>query len=145
MGENCYYHPFELPAEPHLVAFGDNVFVGTGVKFITHSMVNCVFNTEDGTQFKPLVGKIEIGDNVFIGANTSIMYGCTLGDNCIVAVGAVVTKSIPSGEVWGGVPACKIGNYDDVKRKVKMFNKELEIDGSETVEQLYCKQIKYFW
>lgn len=44
IGEHCYYHPSILPAEPHLINFGNNVFVGTGVHFITHNMANCVFN-----------------------------------------------------------------------------------------------------
>ena len=47
-------------------------------------------------------GRIRIGNNCFIGARSTILPGVTIGDNSIVAVGAVVNKSIPSGEVWGG-------------------------------------------
>lgn len=46
MGEKCYYHPWSLPAEPHLIAMGSNVFVASGVTFLTHNMANCVFNND---------------------------------------------------------------------------------------------------
>ncbi len=48
---------------------------------------------------------INIGDYVFIGARCVIGKGITIGDKSIVAAGSVVTKDIPSGEIWGGNPA----------------------------------------
>jgi len=48
---------------------------------------------------------INIGNDVFIGAYTIILKGVTIGDRSVVAAGSVVTKSIPSDEVWGGNPA----------------------------------------
>ena len=46
-----------------------------------------------------------IGNNVFIGMDSLILKGVTIGDYAIVAARSVVTKSIPAGEVWGGNPA----------------------------------------
>ena len=51
---------------------------------------------------------IVICDNVWIGFGAQIMSGVTVGSNSIIAAGAVVTKDVPSGEVWGGVPARRI-------------------------------------
>ena len=51
---------------------------------------------------------ITIGEGSWICANASIMAGSVIGKFAIVALGAVVTESIPSGELWGGVPAKKI-------------------------------------
>lgn len=48
---------------------------------------------------------ITIGDHVLIGFNASIMKGVTLGDGCVVAAGAVVTRSFPPKTLIGGVPA----------------------------------------
>lgn len=48
---------------------------------------------------------IYIGDDVFIGANTIILKGVSIGDNPIVGVGLVVCKDIPSNEIWAGNPA----------------------------------------
>lgn len=50
-------------------------------------------------------GKVKIGNNVFIGAHSVICKPVTIGDDVIIAANSVVTKDIPSGEVWGGVPA----------------------------------------
>lgn len=62
----------------------------------------------------PFAGREElkpthIGEDVWIGARSIIMTGLTIGDGAIVATGAVVTKNIPPYEIWGGVPAKKIG------------------------------------
>jgi acetyltransferase-like isoleucine patch superfamily enzyme len=48
---------------------------------------------------------IRIGDNVWIGSHVVVLPGVTIGDGAIVGAGAVVTKDIPMGETWGGVPA----------------------------------------
>ncbi|MEE1127384.1 MAG: acyltransferase [Acutalibacteraceae bacterium] len=54
-----------------------------------------------------------MGNNCFIGARSTIMPGVTIGNSCIVASGSVVTKDIPNGEVWGGVPAKFIKTVHD--------------------------------
>lgn len=46
IGNNCYYHPIKIPAEPHLVSLGDNVFIGTEVLLVTHDMSFVVFNND---------------------------------------------------------------------------------------------------
>ena len=48
---------------------------------------------------------IKIGDVVFIGANSIICKGVTIGNHSIIAAGSVVVCSIPENEVWGGNPA----------------------------------------
>jgi len=48
---------------------------------------------------------IIIGKNCWIGSKVTILDGVTIGDNCIIAAGAVVNKSMPSNSVIGGVPA----------------------------------------
>ncbi len=53
-----------------------------------------------------------IGDNVWIGACVTIVPGVTIGDNAIIAAGAVVTKNVEPNTVVGGVPAKFIKNID---------------------------------
>jgi acetyltransferase-like isoleucine patch superfamily enzyme len=48
---------------------------------------------------------LKIGKNCWIGAKVTILDGVSIGDNCIIAAGAVVAKSMPSNAVLGGVPA----------------------------------------
>lgn len=47
----------------------------------------------------------EISDNVFVGNNVTILKGVTIGKNCVIASGSIVTKSFPDNTVVGGVPA----------------------------------------
>ena len=55
---------------------------------------------------------VHIGNYVFIGARCIICKGVQIGDKSIVAAGSVVTKNIPSGEIWGGNPARFIKNIE---------------------------------
>ena len=56
---------------------------------------------EQGVDTKPVI----IGDDVWIGANSVILPGVTIGNHCVVAAGAVVTKDVPDNTIVGGVPA----------------------------------------
>ena len=50
-------------------------------------------------------GKVTIGDWVYIGTNSLIMPGITIGDGALIAAGSVVTKDVPEYSIVGGVPA----------------------------------------
>ena len=52
-----------------------------------------------------IIGSVTIGDGVWIGANCFVSPGVEIGANAVVGANSVVTKSIPSQEIWGGVPA----------------------------------------
>ena len=48
---------------------------------------------------------VRIEDGAFIGTNAIIMKGVTVGERSVIAAGAIVVKSVPPGEIWGGNPA----------------------------------------
>lgn len=48
---------------------------------------------------------IVVGRNVWIGSNSTILQGVTIGDNSIIAAGSVVTKDVPANAIVAGVPA----------------------------------------
>lgn len=58
---------------------------------------------------KPVV----IGKNVWVGASATILPGVTIGDNAVIAAGAVVTRDVPANTVAGGVPAKVLKQIDD--------------------------------
>lgn len=82
------------------VTIGDDCQIGHNVVFATlnHGLV-----PEDRKTTYP--APIILGKNVWIGSNATILQGVTIGDNAIVAAGAVVTKDVPANTVVGGVPA----------------------------------------
>jgi acetyltransferase-like isoleucine patch superfamily enzyme len=59
--------------------------------------------------------EINIGNDVFISANSIILKGVTIGDRSIVGAGSIVTKDIPPDEIWAGNPAKFI-------KKIKYIN-----------------------
>lgn len=86
------------------IEIGDNVIFGPRVNIFSenHNYDNIDIPIKHQGVTK---NKTKIGDDVWIGANVSIMSGVNIGDGCIIAAGAVVTKDIPSYSIIGGVPA----------------------------------------
>jgi acetyltransferase-like isoleucine patch superfamily enzyme len=52
-----------------------------------------------------MVGHVHIKKNAWIGAGVTILPGVTVGENAIVAAGAVVSKDVPDNTIVGGIPA----------------------------------------
>lgn len=118
IGQKCeIYSDVSFGSEPYLISIGDHVRITQGVRFVTHDggvwVVRELYKEHDIDLF----GNIEIGNNVHIGLNTIIMPGVKIGSNVIIGCGAVVTKSIPDGEIWGGVPAKKITTVEEYYSK----------------------------
>ncbi|MCP5004422.1 MAG: acyltransferase [Planctomycetes bacterium] len=87
--------------EPPMVKIGNYTMLGEDSLITAHAVEK---------DFVAL-GKITIGNNVTVGVKAVILPGVEVGDNAIVAAGSIVTKDtkIPSREIWGGIPAKKIG------------------------------------
>jgi serine acetyltransferase len=62
---------------------------------------------------------ISVGDYVYIGTRSIILPGVHIGNNCIIAAGAVVTKDVPDNSVVGGVPARILKSSGDYFMKVQ--------------------------
>lgn len=85
------------------VTFGDHVFIAPNCCFTTAEHAIDPEMRKNGVEIaKP----ITVGNNVWIGAGSTILAGVTIGDNAVIGAGSVVKHDIPSGVVAVGVP-CK--------------------------------------
>ena len=86
------------------VEIGSNVNLAQGivVTALNHNFTDCTKRIdEQGVS----TTKVTIGNDVWIGANATVLPGVTIGNHCVVAAGAVVTKDVTSYSLVGGVPA----------------------------------------
>lgn len=124
-GENVAYSPRRVPLYPNLIRIHNNVNLAAGVRFITHdvsdNMINNKLAKEGRTErLSEKIGCIEIMDNVFVGADTIILYDVRIGTNVIIGAGSLVNKDIPDNSVAAGVPARVIGTFEDfVEKRLK--------------------------
>lgn len=123
MGGGCNLLDFSwriFGSEPFLVTIGDNVRINAGVRFYTHDgacwVVRNLYNDlRDADIFK----KIVVGNNVHIGSNASILPGVRIGNNCVIGLGAIVTKDVPDNSIVVGVPAIVVSTIDEYVKKFR--------------------------
>ena len=91
----------------------DNVMIGGGSQIFDSDFHSINYEQRmqrpDNTFIK---SKTTLKYGSFIGANSIILKGVTIGEKSVIAAGSVVTKSVPANEIWGGNPAKKIKNVD---------------------------------
>jgi acetyltransferase-like isoleucine patch superfamily enzyme len=102
------------------IHIGKNVFINSCCNFqdqggitikdgalIGHKVVLATINHGYAPEKRQLnyPAPIVIGQNVWVGSNVTILQGVTIGDDAIIAAGAVVTKDVAPGTIVGGIPA----------------------------------------
>ena len=121
------FPPFYTDCGKNIV-IGKNVFINSGCRFqdqggikigdgtlIGHNVVLATINHDiDPKKRSDMhLSPINIGNNVWIGANATILPGVTVEDGAIIAAGAVVTKDVPANVIVGGIPAKIIKNIEN--------------------------------
>ena len=107
VGENCRIYIKNWGSEPFLVSIGDHVTVTSGVKFITHDGSTCLVKDEQGKRYQRFA-PIQVGSRVFIGVNSIIMPGVSIGSNVVIGACSLVSKSLSESGVYVGIPAKQI-------------------------------------
>jgi acetyltransferase-like isoleucine patch superfamily enzyme len=133
IGANCYISDYILlwiknPFDSNnRIVIGDRVFIGNNCCFNCNSQIiigsDCLIAAD--VKFVDINHEVALGkkineqsislapitvqDDVWIGTGSIVLKGVTISTGAVVAAGAVVNKSIPANEIWGGVPAKKIG------------------------------------
>lgn len=106
-------------SEPWLVEIGNNVLISFGVYFVTHDGgMSVIRNLDPEKKRLDRLGKITVGNNVFIGCNSTIMLNAVIPDNVIIGAGSVVTaKAMQPNSVYAGVPAKRICSIEEYYEK----------------------------
>lgn len=113
------------PTHCFLIEIGNNLTFSIRVTVLAHDA-----STKKSLGYTK-IGKVIIGDNVFVGANATILPNVTIGDNSVIGANSVVTKSVPENCVVAGNPARVLCSLEEFKKKnsdlmeqARMFGKE---------------------
>ncbi len=79
---------------PEKISVGTNTIIGYNTTILAHEYLIHEYR----------IGKVLIGDEVMIGANTTILPGVKIGDGAVVSAGTLVHKDVPAGAFVGGNP-----------------------------------------
>lgn len=90
---------------PELIRVGKNCVIGYNTTILAHEYLVEEYR----------LGEVKIGDNVLIGANSTILPGVTIGDGAIVAAGTLVHKDVPAGAFVGGNPMRIIRTAEEMR------------------------------
>ncbi|MBR3099242.1 MAG: acyltransferase [Clostridia bacterium] len=93
-------------SEPYLITLRKKCRITSDVVFVTHDGGTWAFRNH-WEKYKDVIkyGKIEVGEEAFIGTRSIIMPGVRIGNHSVVGAGSVVTKDVPDYTVVAGVPA----------------------------------------
>ena len=104
------------PSHCWLITIGDNVTLAPRVHILCHDASTKTFLNYTK------IGRVTIGDNVFIGADSVVLPGVTIGSNVIIGANSTVTHDVPDNTVVAGSPArviCSLEEYLD-KERIRM-------------------------
>ena len=107
IGTNVSIHEMSYIDAYGGIKIGDNVAISHGVSMISfdHDIYSSKTTYKDAN---PVIGRIIIKDNVWIGAGAKILKNVTIEKDCVIAAGSLVNKSCEEKNIMGGIPAVSI-------------------------------------
>ncbi|MDR1734423.1 MAG: acyltransferase [Oscillospiraceae bacterium] len=127
IGPGCVFDP----SHAFLIEIGNDVVFSTRVRLIAHDA-----STRPATGYTK-IGRILIGDRCFIGSDTTVLCGVTIGADCLVGASSVVTKDLPPGGVYAGSPAkfiCSLEAYN--QRNAELLETSPKFDASYLIDNI---------
>lgn len=117
---------YELdPSHCWLIEIGDDVTFGPHVQVLAHDASTCK------TLGYSKIGRVTIGNNVFVGAGSIILPGVKIGDNSVIGAGSIVTKDVPTNMVYAGNPAKQIMTLEEFVEKNSKLMEHAPLYGEE--------------
>ncbi len=101
-----------------MITIGNNVKLTRGVSILTHGFDWCVLKGKYGDVLGS-AGQVTVGNNVFIGTQSTLLKGITIGNNVIIGANSLVNKNIPDNCVAAGNPCRVIMNLEEYYEKRK--------------------------
>ena len=109
IGENTFINTNCMFLDDNQIIIGKNGLIAPYVQIYTanHPLKasDRIHNSIDGMRYKTFTTPVKIGDNVWIGGNSGIMPGVTIGSNVTIGAGSVVTRDIPDNKLAFGNPS----------------------------------------
>lgn len=105
IGDNCFFNHNVSITCAEEIKIGNNCMFANNLVIVDHDHLR----DGQGVQSTLVSSPIRIGDNIWCGANVTILKGVNIGNGAVIAAGAVVTKNVEPHSVVAGVPAKKIG------------------------------------
>ncbi|MGY0693558.1 acyltransferase [Virgibacillus sp. FSP13] len=93
---------------PEKITVGSNSIIGYNTTILAHEYLIKEYR----------IGRVIIGDEVMIGANSTILPGVTIGDQAIVSAGTLVHKDVPAGSFVGGNPMRLIYTKEEMEKRM---------------------------
>lgn len=143
IGDNVYIARNALIdiTRPSLISIGNNCFLNSNVVLLTHDFVSGVF-LGSGRSFLNSSGRIIIGNNVRFGQKVMVLKGVTIGDNCFIGAGSIVTKDIPANSVAVGSPCRVVMSIEEYFQKRLQRSEEEALDYARSIWERYNRKPK---
>ena len=143
IGNNTtFYSPWTISIDtqrPWMIEIGNNVHITSGCRILQHGYDWAVLQKKYGDVLGSC-SKVKIGNNVFIGTETTILKGVTIGDDVIIGAKSLVNKNCIEPGVYAGNPVRFIMSLEDYYEKRK--SKQIE-EAKELVREYYKQYKKY--
>lgn len=120
LGNNVRFYgmkPSMFSTEPWLITIGNDCYITANCQFITHDGGTLILRKE--VPDLEITAPITIGNDVYIGLNTTILAGTKIGNRCIIGACSLVKGEFPDNSVIAGVPARVIKTVDEYLEQAK--------------------------
>lgn len=124
---------------PSLITIGSNCSFNENFTLLTHDFVTRVFRNT-GRQFVNSSGRVTIGNNVSFGQNVMVLKGVTIGDNCFIGAGSIVSRDIPANSIAVGSPCKVIMSLEEYYQRRLVKSEAEALDYARSIQERFHRK-----